>query len=164
MRSTRKLRITVPAGVDTGSRIRYRGEGEAGSPGGPNGDLYIVINVRKHDFFEREAENLLCEIPISFPQAALGAEIEAPTLDGKIPLKIPKGTQSHHIFRVRGKGMPHLRGHGRGDLFIRVVIETPTRLNERQRELLEEFARVSGEEVYPVTKKFLDKVKDVFGV
>ena len=164
VRATRKLRITVPAGVDNGSRIRYRGEGEAGQKGGMSGDLYILINVKKHDFFEREGENLLCEVPISFSQAALGTEIEIPTLDGKATVKIPKGTQSHHIFRIRNKGMPYIRGNGRGDLFIRAVVETPTKLNERQRELLEEFAKVSGEEVHPITKKFLDKVKDVFGV
>lgn len=163
MRVTRKLRITVPPGVSTASRIRYRGEGEAGSPGATSGDLYIVINVLEHDLFQREDDNLLCEVPISFPQAALGAEIDVPTLDGKTLLKIPKGTQSHHIFRIKHKGMPNLRGRGRGDLFIRIVIETPTKLNERQRELLEEFARVSGEEGHPITKKFLDKFKEVFG-
>ncbi|RJP23534.1 MAG: molecular chaperone DnaJ [Candidatus Abyssobacteria bacterium SURF_5] len=163
IRTTRKLRITVPAGVDNGSRIRYRGEGEAGARGGPNGDLYLMINVREHDFFKREGDNLICEVPVSFPQAALGAEIRVPTLDGKISLKIPKGTQSHHIFRVKGKGMPGLRSHGRGDLFVRAVIETPTKLNDRQRELLEEFAKISGEETQPLTKKFLDKFKEVFG-
>jgi molecular chaperone DnaJ len=163
MRVTRKLRITVPPGVNTGSRIRYRGEGEAGSPGGVNGDLYIVINVRKHDFFEREDENLICEVPISFPQAALGSEVEVPTLNGKATLKIPKGTQSHHIFRIKNKGMPNLRGHGGGDLFVRVIVETPTKLNERQRELLEEFSRVSGEEGHPLTKKFLEKFREAFG-
>ncbi|RJP69744.1 MAG: molecular chaperone DnaJ [Candidatus Abyssobacteria bacterium SURF_17] len=163
VRTQRKLRVTIPPGVDAGSRIRYRGEGEAGSRGGARGDLYILINVQQHEFFARDGDNLMCEVPISFPQAALGTQLEIPTLDGKITLKIPPGTQTHKIFRIRTKGMPALRGHGRGDLFVRVLVETPTKLNERQRELLEEFARISGDDVHPLTKKFLDKFKQVFG-
>jgi molecular chaperone DnaJ len=162
-RSVRKLRVLIPPGVDSGSRIRYRGEGQAGSYGGAVGDLYIIINVKEHDLFEREGDNLLCEVPISFPQAALGTQLELPTLDGRAALKIPPGTQTHKVFRIRNKGMPNLRGRGRGDLFIRVVVETPTKLNERQRDLLEEFARIAGDEVYPLTRKFLDKFKEVFG-
>jgi molecular chaperone DnaJ len=162
-RSERKLRITVPPGVDRGSRIRFRGEGEAGSQGGASGDLYVIVNVLQHDLFEREGDNLLCEIPISFPQAALGTQLEVPTLDGIATVKVPAGTQTHKIFRIRNKGMPNLRGHGKGDLYVRVVVETPTKLNERQRELLEEFARISGDEVHPITKNFLDKFKEVFG-
>ncbi len=163
VRTQRKLRVTIPPGVDSGSRIRYRGEGEAGSRGGGSGDLYIVINVKEDEFFKREGNDLLCEIPISFAQAALGAEIDIPTLDGKTSLTVPPGTQTHSVFRIKGKGMPKLRGLGRGDLFVKVLVETPTKLNQRQRELLEEFARLSGEDAQPFTKKFLDKFKEVFG-
>jgi len=163
VRTQKKLQVTIPPGVDSGSRIRYRGEGEAGSRGGAPGDLYIMINVKKHDFFEREGENLICEVPISFPQAALGTQLKIPTLDGQVTLKVPPATQTHKVFRIKHKGMPALRGHDKGDLFVRVVVETPTKLNERQKELLEEFARISGEEEHPLTKKFLDKFKEVFG-
>jgi len=163
-RTLRKIRVTIPAGVDSGSRIRYRGEGEAGSQGGTPGDLYVIVNVMEHELFMRDGNDLLCEMPISFSHAALGTQQEVPTLDGSVTLKIPQGTQTHKVFRLKGKGMPSLRrGYGRGDLFIKVVVETPTRLNERQRELLEEFAKISGEEVHPLTKKFLDKFKEVFG-
>jgi molecular chaperone DnaJ len=163
-RAQRKLKITIPPGVDSGSRLRYSGEGEAGPQGGVAGDLYIIVNVREHEIFARDGNSLICEMPISFPQAALGTQQEIPTLDGTVTLKIPAGTQTQKVFRLRGKGMPSLRrGHGRGDLYIKVVVETPTRLNQRQRELLEEFAEISGEEVYPLTKKFLDKFKEVFG-
>ncbi len=162
-RKEKKMKITAPPGVDAGSRLRYRGEGEAGTRGGPSGDLYIVINVLEHDLFERNGSNLLCDVPISFPQAALGTEMEIPTLDGKTTLKIPAGTQTHRVFRIRNAGMPSLRGRGKGDILARVVVETPSKLNERQRELLEEFARISGEEVHPLTKKFLDRFKEVFG-
>ncbi|UCD57052.1 MAG: molecular chaperone DnaJ [Candidatus Hydrogenedentota bacterium] len=163
VRSKRKFSIKIPPGVDSGSRIRYRGEGEAGSRGGLNGDLYIVITLLPQDLFERDGNNLICEVPISFPQAALGAQLEIPTLDGKARLKIPPGTQTHEVFRIKNKGMPSLRGYGKGDLFVRIIVETPTKLNERQRELLEEFARISGDDVHPLTKKFLDKFKEVFG-
>jgi molecular chaperone DnaJ len=163
VRAQRKLRVTIPPGVDTGSRIRYRGEGEAGSRGGASGDLYILIKALPHELFQRDSENLICEVPISFPQVALGAQLEIPTLDGKTTLRIPPGTQSHKVFEIRHKGMPSLHGPGKGSLFVRVVVETPARLNERQRQLLEEFARISGDDVHPLTKKFLDKFKEVFG-
>jgi molecular chaperone DnaJ len=163
-RTVRKLRVTIPAGVDSGSRIRYRGEGEAGSQGGTRGDLYILVNVMEHELFEREGDNLLCEMPISFPQAALGTQREIPTLDGNVTLKIPTGTQTHKVFRIKAKGMPSLRrGHSRGDLYIKVVVETPTRLNDKQREIMEEFARIGGDEVHPLSKNFFEKFKDVFG-
>lgn len=161
-RRSRKIRITVPPGVDSGSRIRYRGEGEGGSYGGGNGDLYILITVKQHDFWGRDGDNLLCDVPISFAQAALGTQMEIPTLDGMSTLKIPAGTQTHKVFRIRNKGMPSLRGHGKGDLYVRIVVETPTKLNERQRKILEEFAKISGDEVHPLTKNFLDKFKEVF--
>jgi molecular chaperone DnaJ len=163
-RTVRKLNVTVPAGVDAGSRIRYRGEGESGSLGGGRGDLYILVDVIEHELFERDGDNLICEMPISFSQAALGTQREVPTLDGNVMLKIPAGTQTHKVFRIKSRGMPSLRrGYGRGDLYVKVVVETPTQLNDRQRELLEEFAEISGDDAHPLSKNFFDKFKDVFG-
>jgi molecular chaperone DnaJ len=155
------LNVKVPAGVDTGSRLKLRGEGEHGHGGGPAGDLYVVIEVAEHPFFQRDGADIVCEAPISFVHAALGTEIEVPTLDGKAKVKIPAGTQSGHVFRLRGRGIPQLGGYGTGDQLVRVVVETPRKLSARQRELLEEFARVSGEDVHPRTKSFFDKVKSI---
>lgn len=135
------LSVKVPAGVDTGDRIRLAGEGEAGEQGGPTGDLYVVVNVREHDIFQRDGRDLYCEVPISFADAALGGELEVPTLDGRVKLKIPEGTQTGKLFRLRGKGVTPVRGGNAGDLMCRVVVETPVKLNRRQRELLEEFRR-----------------------
>lgn len=163
MQKTQSLSIKIPAGVDTGSRLKLRGEGESGRNGGPPGDLYIVINVREHALFTRHDNDIICEVPISFPQAALGAEIEVPTLEGKIKMKVPHGTQSGAVLKLKGKGAPDLHGRGRGDELVRVIVETPRKLTHRQRELLEEFARNSGEEVNPLSKGFLDKVKEMFG-
>jgi molecular chaperone DnaJ len=160
---THALNIKVPPGVDSGSRLKLRGEGEAGRSGGPPGDLYVVINVNEHPLFARQDNDIVCEVPISFAQAALGAEIEVPTIEGKIKMKVATGTQSGTVLRLRGKGVPDLRGSGRGDQLVRVVVETPRKLTARQRELLEEFARSSGEEVHPLTKGFFDKVKEMFG-
>ena len=135
------LSVKVPAGVDTGDRIRLAGEGEAGAQGGPAGDLYVVVNVREHDIFQRDGRDLYCEVPISFADAALGGELEVPTLDGRVKLKIPEGTQTGKLFRLRGKGVTPVRGGSAGDLMCRVVVETPVKLDKRQRELLEEFRR-----------------------
>ncbi|HTO20133.1 MAG TPA: molecular chaperone DnaJ [Pseudomonas sp.] len=135
------LSVKVPAGVDTGDRIRLAGEGEAGAQGGPSGDLYVVVNVREHDIFQRDGRDLYCEVPISFADAALGGELEVPTLDGRVKLKIPEGTQTGKLFRLRGKGVTPVRGGSAGDLMCRVVVETPVKLDKRQRELLEEFRR-----------------------
>ena len=135
------LSVKVPAGVDTGDRIRLAGEGEAGAQGGPAGDLYVVVNVREHDIFQRDGRDLYCEVPISFADAALGGELEVPTLDGRVKLKIPEGTQTGKLFRLRGKGVTPVRGGSAGDLMCRVVLETPVKLDKRQRELLEEFRR-----------------------
>ena len=143
---TRTVNIKIPAGVETGSRLRLRGEGEQGSHGGPNGDLYVFIYVEPHEFFERNGDDIYCRITISFIQAALGATIEAPTLMGSEKLKIPKGTQSGKTFRLKGKGIAHLRGYGRGDQIIETVVMIPTQLNRKQEELLREFAQVSGEQ------------------
>ena len=163
-RVKRKIKVKIPAGVDNGSRLRVSHEGEAGMRGGPPGDLYVYIFVKAHKLFTREGSEVICEVPISFVQATLGDEIEVPTLDGKVKLKITEGTQSGTIFRLREKGIPHLRGNGRGDQHVRVKVLTPQKLNDKQRELLQEFAKASGENINPEQKNFFKKVKDVFGV
>jgi molecular chaperone DnaJ len=143
MRKTVSLKI--PAGVETGSRLRLRGEGEEGDFGGPSGDLYVFIHVDSHEFFGRDGYDILCQIPISITQAALGASIDVPTIEGKDTVKVPKGTQSGKIFHLKGKGIAHLKGIGRGDQVIQVFVKTPTSLTRKQEELLREFARLSGE-------------------
>lgn len=163
VRSQHKLSVRIPAGVDTGSRLKLRGEGEAGSHGGPAGDLYVIMHVREHPLFSRDGNDVICDVPIGFTQAALGAEIEVPTPHGKMRLKIPAATQSGSVFRLKGKGVPDVRGYGHGDALVRVLVETPKKLSAKQRELLEEFARLSGEEVHPIAKGFFDKVKEMFG-
>ena len=163
IRKVRTRTVKIPAGVDTGSRLMLRGEGELGTGGGPPGDLYVVIQVKEHPLFTREGTTIICEIPLSLPQAALGVEIEVPTLDGKVKKKVPAGAQSGTVFRLRGKGLPDPSGHGRGDQLVRIIVETPRRLTPRQRELLEEFARISGDGVSPASKGFFDKVKEMFG-
>jgi molecular chaperone DnaJ len=160
IKDTKTISVKVPGGVETGSRLKISGEGGQGVKGGPNGDLYVAISVKEHTIFQREDDNVLCEIPISFAQAALGCEIDVPTLDGKVSMKIPDGTQSGKIYRLRGKGIPSLQGYGRGDQLVIVKVETPTNLNKRQKEILEEFAKISGEEAHPMKKGFLDKVMD----
>ncbi|HEY8369991.1 MAG TPA: molecular chaperone DnaJ [Thermodesulfobacteriota bacterium] len=163
VRDTATLAVKIPAGVETGSRLKLTGEGERGVRGGPPGDLYVVISVRPHPIFERQGDDVVCEVPISFVQAALGAEIEVPTLDGKVTLKVPPGTQSGKVFRLKGKGIPHLSAYGRGDQHVVIKVETPTGLNAKQRKLLEEFAKASDEATHPLGKSFLDKVKELFG-
>ncbi len=164
IRKTESLSVRIPPGVDNGSRLKLRGEGEAGYAGGPQGDLYVVIHVREHPLFARQDNDIIIEVPISFPQAALGAELDVPTLDGKVKLKIPPGTQSGKVLRLKGKGIPDLHGYGRGDEMVKIVVETPKRLSPRQRELLEEFAKLSGEDVnHPMSKGFVDKLKEMFG-
>ncbi len=164
------LTVNVPPGVEDGARLRVSGEGEAGIAGGPPGDLYVVMRLREHPLFERDGTDLQIEVPIPFVQAALGAEIEVPTLDGRVQIQIPEGTQSGRVLRLRGKGLPPLQPRldpeqlkkMRGDLYVKVFVEVPTKLNSRQRELLEEFAKQSGTEVSPTTKGFLDKLRDFF--
>ncbi|MFC5651772.1 molecular chaperone DnaJ [Paenibacillus solisilvae] len=136
----RKINVRIPAGVDDGAQIRLNGEGEGGLRGGPSGDLYIVIRVKSHEFFERENDDIYCEVPLTFAQAALGDEIEIPTLTEKVKLKIPAGTQTGTFFRLKGKGVPRLRGYGQGDQHVKVTIVTPTNLNEEQKDLLRQFA------------------------
>ncbi len=158
------LSVRIPPGVDNGSRLKLRNEGEAGFAGGHGGDLYVVVHVKEHPLFVRQDNDVVIEVPVSFPQAALGNEIEVPTLDGKIKLKVPAGTQSGKVFRLKGKGFADLHGYGSGDQLVRITVETPRRLSARQRELLEEFARVSGEDAnHPMSKGFVDKLKEMFG-
>ncbi len=136
---TKKLSVKIPAGVDTGDRIRLAGEGEAGPMGAESGDLFVQVAVRQHEIFERDGRDIYCDVPISFVDAAIGGELEVPTLDGRVKLRIPAETQTHKLFRLRGKGVSPIRGGGPGDLFCRVVVETPVRLNKKQKELLAEF-------------------------
>jgi molecular chaperone DnaJ len=161
VRDRKTLSVKVPQGVESGNRLKLVGEGGQGTKGGPNGDLYVLIAVRDHSIFTREGNDVVCEIPISFTQAGLGCETEVPSLDGKISLKIPEGTQSGKIFRMRGKGIPALQGYGRGDQLVVIRVETPINLNKQQKDLLEEFARISGESTQPMRKGFFDKVKDI---
>ncbi len=158
-----ELTLRVPPGLENGSRIRLTGEGEPGERSGPPGDLYVVVQVRDHPLFTREDQNILCEIPISFTQAALGAQIDVPTLDGKVQMKIPAATQNGKIFRLREKGIPSPNGHRRGDQLVKVSVETPTHLTKEQRELLEKFAQLEGEQTHPQSRSFLDKVRELFG-
>ncbi|MFQ5441574.1 MAG: molecular chaperone DnaJ [Thermodesulfobacteriota bacterium] len=157
-----ELSVKVPAGVDTGSRLRLVGEGDRGERGGPPGDLYIIVNIRPHPIFKRENENIICEVPISFPQAALGAEIEVPTLDGPAKLKVPAGTQSGKVFSLKGKGIASLHTGRRGEEFVVIRVETPAKLTKRQKELLKEFSEISGDETTPMARNFFDRVKDIF--
>lgn len=164
VRKTRSIKVKVPPGVDTGSRLRLTGEGEAGLRGGPPGDLYVYIHVKPHRIFSREGDDLICEMSISFAQAALGDELEVPTLEGDAKLKVPEGTQSGTIFRLKGKGVPHVSGYGRGDQHVRVKVVTPTKLSDKQRDLLKEFSRLDGEKAQGQTaageKSFFEKMKD----
>lgn len=164
VRKYRKIKVKIPGGVDSGSRLRITREGEAGLRGGPSGDLYVYIHVKPHAIFERHGHDVICEMPVSFVQATLGADIQVPTLDGKVELKIPEGTQSGTSFRIKGHGIPHLRGNARGDQHVRVKVITPKKLTDRQRELLAEFAKEGGEEISAEEKGFFKKVKDAFGV
>ena len=155
----RKIQVKIPAGIEDGMRLRIGGEGEGGARS--RGDLYVLISVTPHPVFHREGPNLLVEYPVPITQAALGAEAELPTLNGRVSMKIPAGTQSGTVFRVRGKGLPDVQDGRVGDLLVRVVVETPTKLSARQRQLLEEFAKTSPEESYPTRRSFLAKVRDL---
>ncbi|HEX7177891.1 MAG TPA: molecular chaperone DnaJ [Pyrinomonadaceae bacterium] len=157
----KQLEVKIPAGVETGSRLRITGEGEAGTQGGPSGDLYVVIRVKEHDLFERQGNNLYSSVPISFAQAALGSETTVQTLDAQQQLKIPAGTQTGTVFRVKGAGMPVLGGRGRGDLFVAVTVVTPKTLSRDQRRLLEQLAEVEDHDLED--KGLMDKVRDIFG-
>ena len=157
-----KLNVKVPPGVEEGTRIRYSGEGDTGRSGGPSGDLYVVLSIRAHDFFQRDGYDLRCVIPISFPQAALGAEIEIPAIDGAVTLKVPEGTQSGKELHVRGRGVPYLNEKGRGDLVVRVLVQIPKKLTRAQRELVAQLAESLTVENKPASPGLLEKMKDLF--
>lgn len=158
----KRIAVKVPFGVETGSRLKITGAGEPGPKGGEPGDLYIILHVKEHPIFQRQGDDLLCEMPITFITASLGDDVEIPTLDGRIKLKIPTGTQSGKVFRVRGKGMPNLHGYGRGDLYIRVIVEVPSHLGGEERRIIEELDRTGKEHIFPTTQAFRDKIKRMF--
>jgi molecular chaperone DnaJ len=160
--NTSRIKLKIPAGIEDGSRLRSSRNGEAGIRGGPPGDLYVVIHVKEHEIFEREEDNLFCEIPVKFVTAAVGGEVRVPTLEGEGSLKIPAGTQGGALFKLRGKGMPGLSTGVRGDLLVRVLVEVPTRLNAEQKRKLEEFAELMGDENTPLHKSFFEKAKEFF--
>ena len=162
-RGQKTISLKIPAGVETGSRLKLSSEGEAGTQGGPPGDLYVVITVKEHPIFDRNGQDIICEVPVSFPQATLGCELEIPTLDKKVKIKVPQGTQSGKILRLPGKGFPSLQGYSKGDQLVVIRVETPTSLTSRQKELLAEFANEGGENIHPMGKGFFDKVKEIFG-
>ena len=157
-----RIMLKIPAGIADGSRLRSSRNGEAGTRGGPHGDLYVVIHIKEHKIFQREDDNLYCEVPIPFSSAALGGELDVPTLEGKAHLKVPAGTQSGQIFKLRGKGIVNVNGRERGDLLARLIVEVPTRLNAEQRQKLEEFAALCGEENTPMRKSFFERAKEFF--
>jgi molecular chaperone DnaJ len=157
-----RIKLKIPAGIANGSRLRSSRNGEAGTRGGPQGDLYVVIHIKEHKIFQREDDNLYCEVPISFSLAALGGDVEVPTLEGKAHLKVPPGTQSAQVFRLRGKGIVNVNGRERGDLLARLLVEVPTRLNDEQRQKLEEFSALCGDENTPIRKSFFDRAKEFF--
>lgn len=158
-----RIKLKIPAGIEDGSRLRSVRNGEAGIRGGPPGDLYVVIHIKEHEVFERDGEQLFCEVPVSFASAALGGELEVPTLEGRAAVKIPQGTQGGTVFKLRGRGMPILNSSQRGDLMVRVMVEVPTQLNSEQRRKLAEFAELMGEDNAPLRKSFLQKAKEFFG-
>jgi molecular chaperone DnaJ len=170
LQKDRKLTVRIPAGIATGQKLRISGEGEAGVAGGPRGDLYVVIQVQEHPFFQREGNDLYCEVPLHFPTVALGGDIRVPTLDGEEPFTVPPGTETGTTFRIRGKGMPDVAGRGRGDLMVTVKVRTPKKMNKEQRKLLEQLAASLPHEEYEPTpvedqtdRGLFDRVKDIFG-
>jgi molecular chaperone DnaJ len=159
---TSKIKLRIPAGVDTASRLRSVGNGEAGWRGGPPGDLYVVLHVKPHEIFQRDGDDLLCEVPVSFVQAVLGAEIDVPTLDGRTSIRIPSGTQPGAMFRLKGKGVKNIQGYGHGDLHVRINVEVPTQLSSAQRTKLEEFADLCNGKESPLSQSFFEKAKKLF--
>lgn len=162
VKKTRKITINIPAGVDDGSVIPLRGEGNHGEKGGTPGDLYVYLKIKPHEMFEREGNDIWCEIPISFTKAALGGTVEVPTLEGKVKYEVPEGTQTGTVFRLKNKGIKNLRGTGKGDQYVKVKIQVPKKLSEKQKKMLEEFAKELGENTEGYKKGFFDKMKDAF--
>src|SRR3989475_6089841 len=159
---TSKIKLRIPAGVDTGSRLRSAGNGEAGLRGGPSGDLYVVLHVKPHEIFQRDGDDLLCEVPVSFVQAALGAEVPVPALNGSTSIKIPAGTQPGTMFRLKGKGVKNIQGYGHGDLHVRITVEVPTHLSAAQRAKLQEFSELCNGRESPLSQSFFEKAKNLF--
>lgn len=164
VRSHVKIKINVPAGIDDGQTISLRGEGDPGIKGGPAGDLYISVRVKQHTLFQRQGNDVICEIPITFVQATLGSELEVPTLDGRVKYSISEGTQTGTVFRLKGKGIPFLRGNGRGDQYVKVNVEVPKKLTDKQKAILKEFAEATGNDVHEQSRSFLEKMKDALGM
>lgn len=162
IKSRRKLSIKIPAGVETGSRLKMSGEGNAGAKGGEDGSLYILIHVEEDEFFERHGNDLVCRAPVPFYIAALGGEVQVPTLDGTVMLKIPAGTQSGKVFRLKGKGLRDIQGYGQGDQLVQVIVEIPVKMTEEQKNLIRKFAEISSENSLPMYKSFVDKIKGLF--
>jgi molecular chaperone DnaJ len=157
-----KMTVKVPPGVEEGTRIRYGGEGDVGRVGGPRGDLYVILSVRAHDYFERKGYDLHCVLPISFPQAAMGDDFEIPGIDGAVNIKIPEGTQSGKELRLRGRGVPYLNERGKGDLIVKVVVQIPRKLNRAQRDLVAKLAESMAVDNKPTSPGLLEKMKDLF--
>lgn len=157
-----RIKIRIPAGIESGTRLRTSGNGEAGVRGGPAGDLFVIVHIRDHEIFERDGQDLYCEVPLAFSTAALGGELDVPTLEGRSNIKIPAGTQNDTVFRLRDKGITHLNSSRKGDLHIRVQIEVPTKLNSEQKEKLSEFAESIGEKNSPIHESFFEKAKNFF--
>lgn len=161
-KKNKRLKVKVPAGVDNGSRLRVAGEGEAGTKGGPSGDLYVYLYVKQHKFFDRDGTTVICEVPINIVQATLGAEVKIPTLDGQVTMKVPEGTQPGKVMRLKGKGIPSLRGGMRGDQLVRIKVVVPTKLNDKQKDALRAFEAISKDNINPEEKSFLNKIKNLF--
>jgi molecular chaperone DnaJ len=159
VRAEHLLNIKIPAGIEDGMQLRVSGEGSSGVHGGPPGDLYVLVRIREHAVFARNGADLFCDLPVSFPQLALGAEVDVPVLDGKETLTVPAGSQPHQVLRLRAKGMPHLRGRGRGDACYRLLLEVPQKLNARQRDALEAFEAASSGQRGPLLTSFLERMK-----
>jgi molecular chaperone DnaJ len=159
---TSKIKLRIPAGVDSGSRLRSSGNGEAGLRGGPSGDLYVVLHVKPHAIFQRDGDDLLCEVPVNFVQAALGADIDVPTLEGKAAIKIPPGTQPATMFRLKGKGVKNVQGYGHGDLHVRINVEVPSHLSAAQKAKLQEFAELCNGKESPLSQTFFEKARNLF--
>ena len=162
IRAKRRLNLRIPKGVETGSRLRLTGKGEGGLRGGPAGDLYVILRVREHDVFRRQGDDLLCEVPVPFEMAALGGEIEVPTVDGFAKLKMGTGTEAGKVFRLRNKGMPNVEGYGRGDLHVRIVPEVPVKLSSQQKKMLKDLAAATGDGNYPRRQKFRKRIERFF--
>jgi len=162
LRKQRMITVQIPAGIDHGQTISVRGEGNAGQNGGPAGDIFVTVNVTPHEIFKRRGQDVMVELPVTFVQAALGAELEAPSIDGKISYNMPEGTQPDTVFRIRGKGIPNLNGRGRGDQFIKVKIEIPRNLTREQKDILRQFDETAGDAQFGEKKGFFEKMKDLF--